>query len=455
MNRSHGIIFFENIVKIGGNRLLEEKGLGERLIHRKEGVYFALTLLFSVLTYLVLVFSIVGIFIILALLLISYFFHALSMASIRRNGVRLSEHQFPEVYEKAVKLAHEMKLEKMPSIYVMESMGVMNAFATRFFGKNMVVIYSEIFDLSEENRNDELLFVLAHEFAHLKRRHVLIHLLLLPAMFVPFLGEAYLRACEYTCDRYAAYYIRNIDAAKEALSMLAIGKRLSSKMNKEAFVQQISEESGFFVWLSEKLSSHPHLPKRINALDNWANPEQYPLVREKKIGLLVGVIVSILFIGAFTATVSLFVKGANSVSAFLEDPYSYEEEEYLEDMEILYPPVTQAVFEEDMAMLHQVVSQGADIDEKDSHGLTALQYAAMWGDSESAQWLIENGADVNTTDNWGATPLMNAVYNAADVETVQLLLENGADSKIQDSEGKTAYDYAIENRDVQLRDLLK
>ena len=161
-----------------------------------------------------------------ALMIISYFFHALSMASIRRNGVRLSNRQFPDIYQKAVKLAEDMELEKMPSIYVMESMGILNAFATRFFGKNMVVVYSEIFDLSEDERENELLFVLAHEFAHLKRRHVLVHLLLLPAMFVPFLGEAYLRACEYTCDRYATYYVGNFEASKEALSMLAIGKKL-------------------------------------------------------------------------------------------------------------------------------------------------------------------------------------------------------------------------------------
>ncbi|WP_338471563.1 M48 family metallopeptidase [Niallia sp. XMNu-256] len=433
--------------------MIEENSIGKRLVHHKEGVYFALTLLVSILTYVALLFSIIGIVIIAAIILVSYFFHALSMASIRRNGVRLSERQFPEIYEKAVKLAHNMEIEKMPAIYVMESMGIMNAFATRFFGKNMVVIYSEIFDLSEEKRNDELLFVLAHEFAHIKRRHVLVHMLLLPAMFIPFLGEAYLRACEYTCDRYAAYYIDNVDAAKEALSMLAIGKRLSSKMNKEAFVQQISEESGFFAWLSEKLSSHPHLPKRINALDNWVNPEQYPLIREKRVGLVVGVVVSVLLVGILTGAVALIVKGTSTLTAFLEDPYLYGEEEYFE--EEMYPPVIQAVFDEDMEMLEQAVTDGADIDEKDSEGFTALQYAVMWGDSESAEWLIQNGADVNTTDSWGSTPLINAVFNDTDVETVELLLGNGADPTIKDSEGKTAYDYAVENRDAQLRDLLQ
>ena len=45
--------------------------------------------------------------------------------------------------------------------------------------------------------------------------------------------------------------------------------------------------------------------------------------------------------------------------------------------------------------------KGTPIDEKDNEGYTALQYAAMWGDLEATKWLIENGADVNTTDRLG------------------------------------------------------
>ncbi|WP_069188011.1 M48 family metallopeptidase [Bacillus sp. FJAT-27251] len=435
--------------------MLEENGLKNRLVHRKEKIYFAAALLFSCLAYLVLLFSIIGFAIMVGILLISFFFHALSMASIRRNGVRLSEQQFPDIYQKAAKLAQEMELEKMPAIYVMESMGMLNAFATRFFGKNMVVVYSEIFDLVEEHREEELMFVLAHEFAHLKRRHVLVHFILLPSMFVPFLGEAYLRACEYTCDRYAAYYVGNVEAAKEALSVLAIGKKLSAKMNKQAYVQQAAEESGFFAWLSEQLSSHPHLPKRINALDHWINPQQYPLVVEKKTGIIVGSILSIVLAASLTGAAMLFLEGATALTAFLEDPYLVEDEYMYEEDMMDFPPVIQAYMNEDMDQVQQLVAEGADVNEKDSDDNTALQYAVSWGDSEAAQWLIENGADVNTTDNWGSTPLINAVFNDADIELVELLLANGADKTIIDSEGKTAHDYAVENRDAKLRDLLK
>ena len=355
-----------------------QEDLRSQLVHRKEKIYFALTLVISILVYIGFLFSIIGIVIMGALLLLSYFVHALSMAAIRRNGVRLSNRQFPDIYQKAIKLAADMELEKMPSIYVMESMGILNAFATRFFGKNMVVVYSEIFDLSEDGREDELLFVLAHEFAHLKRRHVLVHMLLLPAMFIPFLGEAYLRACEYTCDRYAAYYTGNLEAAKNALSILAIGKKLSYKMNREAFVDQIHEESGFFAWLNEKLSSHPDLPKRINALDHWMHPEEKPLIREKKRGITIGILVSSVMFIALTGTVAAIIAGSSALATFLEDEYVYEEEELEE-----YPPLIQATMDYDLEKLEQVIAEGAPLEEKDSEGSTALQYAVSWANFRS------------------------------------------------------------------------
>jgi Zn-dependent protease with chaperone function len=442
--------YFENINKNGGTVLLENKDLRNQLVHRKETIYFTLTLVFSILAYIGFLFSIIGILIILALMIVSYFFHALSMASIRRNGVRLSGRQFPDIYQKAVKLAEDMELEKMPSIYVMESMGILNAFATRFFGKNMVVVYSEIFDLSVDEREDELLFVLAHEFAHLKRRHVLVHFLLLPAMFIPFLGEAYLRACEYTCDRFAAYYVGNVEASKEALSMLAIGKKLSSKMNQEAFVEQIREESGFFVWLNEKLSSHPDLPKRINALDHWIQPNEKPLIPEKKSGIIIGIIISIFVFISLIGAVAAIAAGSSALASFMEDQYLYEEE-VLTD----YPPVIQATMDYDLDMLQQLVKDGANLEEKDSEGMTSLQYAVTWANLEAAQMLLENGAEVNTKDDWGSTPLMNAVHNESETEMVQLLLDNGADPTLKDSEGYTAYDYAVEYKNAELRDLLK
>src|SRR5690606_5746714 len=120
---------------------------------------------------------------------------------------------------------------------------------TRFFTRNMVVLYSEVFDLARQQGKKELDFIVAHELAHIQRRHLLKHKLIMPAMFIPFLNEAYLRACEHTCDRFAAIYTEDGVAAKNALKILAIGKLVHEELNEEAYLRQIEEESSTFVIL--------------------------------------------------------------------------------------------------------------------------------------------------------------------------------------------------------------
>ncbi|MGO0060843.1 M48 family metallopeptidase [Brevibacillus fluminis] len=238
----------------------------KRLMHRNEKSYFILCAIVSVIGYLYLIISIVGIAVLAVLFLLPLFYHAISMATIRKNGVRLTARQFPEVYERTKNLAARMGLTVMPDVYVLESGGQLNAFATRFFGRNMVVLYSDMFDLINSGGDDELDYVIAHELAHIKRNHIGKHLFILPAMWIPFVGEAYSRACEYTCDRMAAYYTGNPEAAINGLTILAIGKALYRQVDREEYLHQTQQERGFFVWLAEKLSTHPALPNRMQEI---------------------------------------------------------------------------------------------------------------------------------------------------------------------------------------------
>ena len=143
----------------------------------------------------------------------------------------------------------------------MQNGGVLNAFATRFVGRNYVVIYSEIFDLIHEERTDELSFIIAHELGHVKRNHILKRLLLFPSFIVPFLGAAYSRACEYTCDNIGNALSPN--GSKNGLMILAAGKKSFKKVNMDEYLELAEDETGFWKWFAEKVSSHPNLPKRI------------------------------------------------------------------------------------------------------------------------------------------------------------------------------------------------
>ncbi|MGG7621070.1 M48 family metallopeptidase [Bacillus coreaensis] len=416
--------------------------LPAQLVHRKENIYFALVLTFSILTYLFLVFSILGIGIIIVMVLLSVFFHGLMVGGIRRNGVRISEEQFPTLYQKAQETAAQMGLEKMPQMYVIESQGTLNAFATRFFGRNMVVLYSEIFELIERDAEDEVLFVLAHEFAHLKRKHVTVNFLLLPAMWVPFLGDAYLRACEYTCDRYATYYSGSLPASKNALTILAIGKELYKKVNKESYMRQIESEAGFFVWLNEKLSTHPHLPKRLYEVDKFFSETEVETLKEPKRGIVIGVIVALLLSLVFAGGVYMTYKALEKFNVFSE---AFE----IEGM----TPLMEAASENDTDAISTLLDEGADVNEADSEGSTALHWAVYSGYYDAAALLLENGADANTVDIYDATPLISAVF-AEDVEMVKLLLEYGADANYIDASGYTAYDYALDYENAELQELL-
>jgi ankyrin repeat protein len=56
---------------------------------------------------------------------------------------------------------------------------------------------------------------------------------------------------------------------------------------------------------------------------------------------------------------------------------------------------------------------------------------------------LDSGADPNEKDNFGTTALQNAIAHKKD-EAVAMLLEHGADVTIQDNDGSTALHYAIE-----------
>ena len=69
------------------------------------------------------------------------------------------------------------------------------------------------------------------------------------------------------------------------------------------------------------------------------------------------------------------------------------------------------------------------------------------------QLLLENGARINTVDDYGRTPLHRA-STCGDEVMVQLLLENGADINAK-CRGYTALDHAVENRHGAVVQLLE
>jgi Zn-dependent protease with chaperone function len=243
-------------------------------IHPKEGRYFMIKLLVSIPLYALIFYGVYALFTtdaeLMAFLpltlyaffifLYLFFAHGILVGHIKGNAVRITEKQFPEIYQIIEKHCARMDMD-VPPVYMMQHGGVLNAFATRFIGKNYVLIYSEIFDLAFEGGQDELSFVIAHELGHIKRKHIQKRFWLFPSIFIPFLGSAYSRACEYTCDNIGQALSPN--GAESGLLVLASGKNSYRKVNREAYLESAGDETGFWKWFAEKTSSHPHLPKRM------------------------------------------------------------------------------------------------------------------------------------------------------------------------------------------------
>ncbi len=180
---------------------------------------------------------------------------------IKGNAVKITKTQFPDIYAILEKYCEKLKID-IPSSYILQSDGVLNAFATKFIGRNYVVIYSEILELAYEKGQEALEFVIAHELGHVKRNHMTKKLLLFPSVIIPFLASAYSRACEYTCDNIGKSL--SPIGAINGLLILAAGKQLYQKVNAEEYIKNEQYETSFWKWFAEKVSSHPHLPKRLS-----------------------------------------------------------------------------------------------------------------------------------------------------------------------------------------------
>jgi Zn-dependent protease with chaperone function len=193
-----------------------------------------------------------------------FILHGLGVGYLRGNGVRASERQFPELSAMARRHAATLGLDRVPDLFVVQSGGMLNAFAARFLGRDFVVVYSDVLAMAEGRGENAVSFIVAHELAHVKRGHLKHRWLTLPGRMVPFLGSAHSRACEYTCDRLGAHC--EPSGAVDGLLVLAAGRELYHRVSARDFARQVDTEGGFWVRWAELISTHPRLPKRVAAL---------------------------------------------------------------------------------------------------------------------------------------------------------------------------------------------
>ncbi len=235
------------------------------LPYKNEKKLLFTAIVISSIFWLVLVVGTVGVAILYLLFMYVFFVfvHSGFISYLKGTGVRISEDQYPDLYKRLVNSCEKIGLDEIPEAYLLRT-DFFNALATRFLGKNYIVLFTDVVDALEDHQG-AIDFYIGHELGHIHRKHLLRGWFIAPASILPLLGAGLRRAEEYTCDRYGAFCCENEDDIKVAISAIAAGDTRWKNFNVDAYLNQVEETSGFWMSINELLSDYPWLTKRMAA----------------------------------------------------------------------------------------------------------------------------------------------------------------------------------------------
>ncbi|OVE82329.1 hypothetical protein BVY03_01180, partial [bacterium K02(2017)] len=198
------------------------------------------------------------------------FFNKLVIAFyIRGSAVKLGPQQFPEIYNQLTRYCQKLNMD-VPEAYIMQQGGDLNAFAMKFFRSKFIVLYADLLEAcGDDDKARDM--IIGHELGHIKAGHLNWAVMIFPGMLIPFLGQAYSRARELTCDRYGAALCGDRKSAMMGLTILAAGGKYASQVNMSSYLAQKENLTGFAMWLGHCLSSYPPLCERVEKISEFQN----------------------------------------------------------------------------------------------------------------------------------------------------------------------------------------
>jgi len=109
--------------------------------------------------------------------------------------------------------------------------------------------------------------------------------------------------------------------------------------------------------------------------------------------------------------------------------------------------LNQAAVDGELDRVKELVSGGADVNSKNRMGMTPLVVAAMNNRTAVCEFLASNGADLNSKDGQGRTALYLAV-DKGNKELIELLVKKGADVNVTTMRGENAFSLAKKKRNA-------
>ncbi len=233
------------------------------LVYKHEKKLFFISAVISTVFWLALLVGTFGI--LLIYLLFGYLFflfaHSAFITYLKGTGVKITDQQYPDIYQKLVSNCKKVGIEEIPEAYLLRT-DFFNALATRFRGRHFVVLFTDVVDALEDHPG-ALDFYIGHELGHIHRKHLLWRTFLMPASILPLLGTALRRAEEYTCDRYGVACCESAEDINAALAAIAAGNSRWKTINTSAHLDQVALTNGFWMSFHELNSDYPWLTKRM------------------------------------------------------------------------------------------------------------------------------------------------------------------------------------------------
>jgi ankyrin repeat protein len=117
------------------------------------------------------------------------------------------------------------------------------------------------------------------------------------------------------------------------------------------------------------------------------------------------------------------------------------------------PALVDAAKNGDRAVVIEMISRRADVNEASGDGTTALHWAAYRADADLVRRLIKARADVNRANRYGATPMSEAAVTG-NVEIIDMLLRARANVEAANADGQTALMIVARSSNVEAAKLL-
>ena len=200
------------------------------------------------------------------------------------TSVKVSDQQFPRVWEAAKKAADALRI-RVPAVYVAPAAQNIKA---RALGTADDAVYLVLgAQIADSMSEPELIAVLGHEMGHIQNSHVLyataLHYLNHGAIFFvrwivqPAIMalQAWSRRAEITCDRAALLATRDLDTTLAALVKLELGMEAGASFRLDEYLKDLPDTKKGVGRYAELFRSHPYLPKRVQALKLFAEGAYY------------------------------------------------------------------------------------------------------------------------------------------------------------------------------------